>query len=462
MLRLFSIQFLFAVVVFPTMAATAAQAAGPRFSFRDLENLISRDSIKTIDDLIPRLPLSLRQNPLLVYDSHALNTYLVTPSTPRVILFNKDASLILAFTRDPGAHAIATGKDALEVIHFDRNAGTFKIGELAFDGQHPPAGLKNSGKCLQCHGENPRPIFQDYNAWPGFYGSFGTRGVAVKGGLEYDHFKNFLSTRLSLPRYKDLDLSAVNEESAGIATPVRGYGNLHEKNKFSINLTFGALVESRMHDRLGKKLVSLPQFRQIEALFYHLGERTDRCGAIRDRIKDTYADLVDRPHGELQAADLLSGIVKQVFIDYLNKEQNFLKHNIPSREVDGRGLINIPFENLARGYSPDAVVDRVAFEKQLILMETAFRHLNLDESDISTTPGFPTTGLFHLSRLGRLLVDEQFFQNLIAGIEAADPSYAPRFNSLDCAAIRSAVRSTLQALSIPSALQSGVLYQRGF
>lgn len=432
---------------------------GHELSFSDLKSLIAQKKVTRIDDLIPLFPEEIRRNPLMVYDSHALNTYLVTPETPRVILFNKDASLIVAFTKNPGEKDIADGKDSIEIIHQNKN-GQFEIGEMTFNGKETPA-LKLSGseKCLRCHGTSPRPIFQDYNGWPGFYGSFGTKGVAVKGTTEFQLLKNFLTHRKSLARYKDLDLDFIQERELGFTTPVRGYGPLHDQVQFSTNLTFGAQIEALMHVRMGHLLKSHDDFPGVESVFYYLGERSNRCGPIRERTKKAYAALIDRAHGEYDATNISSLIITQVFKDYFFKQEELLKFNAPDLRVDPRGLLNIPFENFSRGYATDVQMDPTAFKDQLVLIETLMRHLNLSEMHISTTPGHPTSGIYHLTRLGRLLIDEQYFQNLIGGIAIANPGFLRKHDAIPCDEVSEKALSALKRIAIPDPNLPGVLYK---
>ena len=114
-----------------------ALAAAP-FSFDELHALIEANHVTTVDQLVPLLPPYMKRNAMLVYKSHALHADRVTPAAPRAILFNEDASLIIAFTGNPGAAAIASGNDPLEVIRFDPTSHRFEMRDLVMDGVSSP------------------------------------------------------------------------------------------------------------------------------------------------------------------------------------------------------------------------------------------------------------------------------------------------------------------------------------
>ena len=171
--------------------------ASSGFDFGALRNLIETNDVKTVNELVPLLPERMRRNALFVYDSHALKTHLVTPESPRVILFNEDSSLILALTRNPGAEAVARGEDTLEIISMNPSSHRYEMRDLEFNGKANPFAEAepevNPPLCSSCHGANPRPIFEAYNAWPGLFGSFSQKGGAAAGTPEYAFINRFLA-----------------------------------------------------------------------------------------------------------------------------------------------------------------------------------------------------------------------------------------------------------------------------
>lgn len=436
------------------------------FQVDDLKKLVEENKITTIDQLIPLLPKNILMNPLMVYQSHALHLDRVSSESPRVILFNEDASLVMAFTQNPGQDLIAQGTDALEVIEFNKVSNKFEMKEFVFDGSETPFKKPisvNPAVCLSCHGANPRPIFNDYNSWPGFYGSFGTRGYAVQGTQEFKFFEKFLDQRQQTPRYKDLDLDGIQKDEVGYRTTSRGFGPLHDEFKFSINMAFGAKIESLMWKRLAGKLSNDSNFEKLKPLFYALGEETNRCGPIRKTITNL-ASIV-KATDEPNALVLQEKIGRQINLDHQAVVDTILEFNavdgILDKEADSRGIVNIPYINWNKiGFVPDDPnIDKQAFSDLLLLMESTFSKLEYSSSDLSTTPGYPTRGIFHLSRLGRLLIDEQFFQNLMREISFVSPDFKNRFDQLDCIEIQKQAVAATGLLVVPNTNNAGVLYK---
>lgn len=435
------------------------------FSFDSLLSLIRDNKIKNIDALIPLLPAEMRQNPLLVYNSHALMPYLATLATPRMIFFNQDASLVFSISRNPGPEQIAKGADMLEVIRFNSVNGKFEIYADSFNGRTEPfqeaklERMKNPTACLSCHGSNPSPLFHDYNGWPGLYGSFAQTGVSAVGSLEHAGLQAFLKNAKDLSRYRDLDLSGFypypqadlkNKEgqviavkgSAGIAYKVQSYDGPREvfvnKLAFTPHLTFGMAIESLMHRRLAAKLAETEDFeRKIFPILFYLGResgkefdpKSDIAGHPNDRTKAVYEKLVSLNQRNNGALNLFVEYIReQTLTDNKARASDVKKFNIMSKIADSRGISSIPWTIYfptvePKNQSPDAD----SAKKMLALMEAFGQKLGLTTADVSTMKDTPTTGVFHLARLGGMAVDEQYFQNLMAGVKAELPELVARY-----------------------------------
>ncbi len=440
---------------------TPLAASAGNFNSTDLEQLIHSNKVSYLDRLIPLLPQKILMNPLMIYDSHA-NSSIVDPLNPRVVLFNEDASLIMAFTKNPGLSEIYAGNDRLEILEFSEATKKFVAKEMIFNGRMPPANaIINRPLCLRCHGTDPRPIFNDYNAWPGFYGSFGTKGYAVRDTKEFNFLKDFLNERQSKARYLSLNLDGYALDSTGYKTTARGMGELSDRVQFSINLMFGAKIEALMWKRLGSKLVNDKNFNKLAPLFYLLGEETNRCGPIREKVKEMAKFLKITPETNALSQTLTQKINQQTLIDQSKIETIILDYNsvgnVLSPTADPRGVINIIYSNLK--LLGNSNYDQESFFDLLLIMESVFRKLSYSSTDISTTPGRPTAGIFHLKRLGQRAIDEQFFQNLISGIYESSPSFKQSYDSLGCNELMALSEASIKQLSIPDPLGAGVLYR---
>jgi hypothetical protein len=152
---------------------TAPSAAGPSFGDAQLQALLRHDPatgrpVDSLEELLPLLPRALRANFALVYDSRSPFAASISPQRPRVILFTDDGRFILAFTGD--AHA--PGHDFIETMSFDDQAAAFRLHAYMLPAAQraPWPAPPQAANCGACHGADPRPIYDSYPLWPGFYG----------------------------------------------------------------------------------------------------------------------------------------------------------------------------------------------------------------------------------------------------------------------------------------------------
>lgn len=186
--------------------AVSSSVLADDFQYEDLVSLIQKKSIRTMEDLLPLLPTDLRSNYTLMYESRSLQD--ATPTSPRVILFGKNAKLTCAFNGEP----TQAGYDSLECFQFRDETQSFDFRQIQF----PTAenGLKTvafsrSGtsvdektSCMGCHGSPQfglRPNWDSYSTWKGAYGenddNIGDQKTAYAG---------FVARRDSHPRYRYL------------------------------------------------------------------------------------------------------------------------------------------------------------------------------------------------------------------------------------------------------------------
>ena len=196
--------------------------SGERFDVEKLLKIISEEKIESIEALLPRLPKHLRDRYVLMFKSRSLQQ--ATFQRPRAILFEGDASLIVAF----GASELRGG-NSLETIQFREATKRWEFREVSFQaGQPARVSLPNPRRCLECHqgshrqDVDPRPNWEPYNLWPGAYAGVDGESkkkldvkfegrkfkpqdaslIAEQVG-EFDQFNRFMSeTKTSHPRYQ--------------------------------------------------------------------------------------------------------------------------------------------------------------------------------------------------------------------------------------------------------------------
>ena len=110
-------------------------------------------------------------NYVLSYRSRSLQKS--SASHPRALIFNKNADLVISFN----GHKDHKGFKNLELMHFNHDTKSFEFVELTFPEGKAQLSEVNPKKCLACHQSasrtnvDPRPNWEPYNTWLGFYGS---------------------------------------------------------------------------------------------------------------------------------------------------------------------------------------------------------------------------------------------------------------------------------------------------
>ncbi len=190
------------------LAPRPVLAEGPPFTEASLRELLQRSPatgvpVDSVRELVPLLPEELRSNFTLVYESRSPFRTSISPEYPRVILFTKDGRLVLTFTGDerrPGA-------DLLESMSFDEKDARFELHAYLLpaaerSGWRPSPEAAN---CARCHGADPRPVFDSYPLWPGFYGSEQDTFPRDRiGAKEHGNYKKFLAGAAKTGVYQGL------------------------------------------------------------------------------------------------------------------------------------------------------------------------------------------------------------------------------------------------------------------
>jgi hypothetical protein len=147
-------------------------------SIDDLKVILNNPECKidSKEALIRAIPDSFKTNPILVYKSESLQgPHEVDYLNPRALLFDNPGTLypesseldknnfMLSFNGNPKDE----GFKAIEIFDYKSK----KMFELTFDDKKATLNDETDGKCLRCHGNPPRPIFQSYPDWSGVFGS---------------------------------------------------------------------------------------------------------------------------------------------------------------------------------------------------------------------------------------------------------------------------------------------------
>lgn len=223
------------------------------FTNSDLINLLNKNPktnapVDSIAELVSLLPQELRKNFTFVFDSRSPLKDSISASYPRVVLFSDDARFMLTFTGDPAK----PGADVIETMSFNDKSSAFELYARKL-----PAAIRrgetfstDTKSCMKCHGEDPRPIFDSYPLWPGFYGSI--RDTFFEdSALTRNEKKNFLSFKRKQGKtgvYKNLIYTSQSD-----VAPFLEPAKINRKE----NIADLKVLESLPNTRLGMALTEL-------------------------------------------------------------------------------------------------------------------------------------------------------------------------------------------------------------
>lgn len=156
------------------------------------------DSPSTMEEILARLPEDFRSNFTLMKSSQSIQTS--SPEAPRVIMFGKDAKLILAFNGEPSQ----SGYNFLEMIEYNSEKDVIELRFIEFNGAtaKPRLSEVNPSLCTTCHGQGPHYNWTSYNIWPDAYGEKDDK--INEGTVEGAAFLAFKAAAVSHPRYSSL------------------------------------------------------------------------------------------------------------------------------------------------------------------------------------------------------------------------------------------------------------------
>ena len=261
------------------------------FTNEDLFKILNKNPntnapVNNIAELIPLLPLELRQNFTFVFDSRSPLKESISPSYPRVILFSDDARFMMTFTGHPGK----PGADVIETMTYNEKNAAFEMyaRKLPAAVSRGETFSTDTKTCMKCHGEDARPIFDSYPLWPGFYGSI--RDTFFEdSALTRTEKKNFLSFKGHQGKtgvYKDL----IYLRATDVAPFLEPSKIKRQENVADINV-----LESLPNTRLGMALTELNRKRIYRKL----------VKALSTEKKKTYlSELLDCGPSRVSRADV--------------------------------------------------------------------------------------------------------------------------------------------------------------
>jgi hypothetical protein len=236
-------------VAAPEPAGVDGQGAG----FAALQALIESRGIRSIDELVPALPESLRSRHVLVFESRSVQG--ASRRSPRAILYTHDGRFVATFNGESDQ----AGYRSLETMEFDGAARSFRFREVTFpEGASARFSELDPPRCLACHGDDPRPIWDAYPVWPGVYSG---PEDASPGADEATSYAAFFEARDSSPRYRQLaGLRPATDARAERATV--GSAAYEGKSQLSANAQFGVLLQALAFHVIAREVTASPRYRR--------------------------------------------------------------------------------------------------------------------------------------------------------------------------------------------------------
>lgn len=275
----------------PAYAENAARIfKHEKLTFDKFLRLIDRSNARTVEDALR--VLKGRYAPYmtlhtLMYDSFSLQGS--SFAEPRVIVFGPDADFIFTFN---GSTRQSRGF-AIETMEFDRSSGQFLFREVAFKAEMQSAAaddrLKKSeidyedpfiqvskpniGKCTQCHGTDPNPIWETYFLWPGAYGSNDDRLTYLfdrESRAKNYNYANLDPHEIGTSQGRDIALKAgiADVESSGL----RKYLERKSKHRRFRHLPKRAVEEAFHRWNAGANPIEIDIAKELAVEIKNLGE----------------------------------------------------------------------------------------------------------------------------------------------------------------------------------------------
>ena len=245
--------FFLTFAIFISTVASAGRAEPLHFA--DLRHLVETHKLTSVAELLPLLPESYRSQYVLIHNSRSLHE--ASWENPRVLLFGADAHLIVSFN----GTAAQRGFRGLETMEFDEGQKSFVYREIEFpekSGEDLKISADNPTRCLTCHGNPARPIWDPAPLWPGVYGERYLQPLAEE---EKNGLQKFLAGQKQNPRYRFLlNTQALTEASAFSPLKREQYSQIQNE---PANQRLSGLLNELNLQQIVRLISSSPQFAEF-------------------------------------------------------------------------------------------------------------------------------------------------------------------------------------------------------
>jgi hypothetical protein len=228
--------------------------------FDDFASAITGTNTQKFEDALALLPKEMRSNFTLMHESRSAQAadYL----NPRTILFSEDGKFFATFNGSPSQR----GYERLEMMQYREEEKEFEFRFITFeDGKSPVVSPANPAQCLACHGQRPRPIWEDYfTGWAGAYGGETDDSLSRTEATKYLKFRNLTALH---PRYSKLEF----QSSSRFFPYLNGYYPDERDRDVSLrpNTRLGMHLGRHLARQIFENLRRSPLYDKYKALFLY-------------------------------------------------------------------------------------------------------------------------------------------------------------------------------------------------
>lgn len=255
-------------------AAPNYSNSNSNIGFESLKKIIEENHITSIEALLPLLPDDFRSKYALIFASRSLQGS--SFADPRVLLFNEGATFMASFNGNPNQKAFY----AIETMEYDSHDSEFRYREIEFPTPSDKSNRVkysevNPERCLKCHGNPARPIWDTWPLWPGAYGE---RYHAPLTDQEQHGLETFLAAQPTHSRYRYL-------LNTGVFANKETFNPSHEnkyngRQKLSPNEQLSRSLSLLNADRIAKQVSRAKDFDHYK--YAILASLHGECGSLDD------------------------------------------------------------------------------------------------------------------------------------------------------------------------------------
>ena len=256
---------------FLILASVSVPAAADDYTIDSLTRSLESRVLSDQDQVLSLLPSEFFTRYTLIYRSGSLQA--ATPQSPRVIVAGPRAEFVLAFTDENASY----GGDEIEAIQYRRELAKFEFFVIRPDSSGALRVRPGVG-CTLCHGQDPRPNFQPYATWPGFFGSDDDR---LAGGVslptEQGWLTTFAQSASSRHRYRMLQ---------GITDGYRPVAGSESRTEFAHNFELTFRIAQMNYRRISRILSERADWPKLKyAWLMSVGCGSEFASAFPDAMK---------------------------------------------------------------------------------------------------------------------------------------------------------------------------------